>query len=90
MKIYVTGSLTQAREIKLIASALSTIKDNDVRFVKSRKDLNLEEYIKTRYEYIDWCDIIYILAKENGELCDGVVYEKVYAEKHNKKIWFIS
>lgn len=90
MKIYVTGALTQAREIKLIADVLIRTTGNDVKYVKSRKDLNLEEYIKTRYEYIDWCDVIYILAKENGELCDGVVYEKVYAEKHNKKIWFIS
>lgn len=89
MKIYITGSLTQVREIKLIANVLIRTTENDVKYVKSRKDLNLEEYIKTRYEYIDWCDVIYILTKENGELCDGVVYEKVYAEKHNKKIWFI-
>lgn len=89
MKIYVTGALTQAREIKLIANALIRTKGNDVKYVKSRRDLNLEEYIKTRYEYIDWCDVIYILKKENGELCDGVVYEKVYAEKQNKEIWFI-
>lgn len=89
MKIYVTGSLTQAREIKLIASALSTIKDNDVRYVKSRKELNLNDYIMLRYEHIDWCDVVYILKKENGELCDGVVYEKVYAEKQHKEIVYI-
>lgn len=35
MKIYVTGSLTQAREIALIASALSTIKD--LEWVKDAK-----------------------------------------------------
>ncbi len=86
MKIYVTGSLTQAREIRLIANTLSTIKDNDVRFVKSRKELNLDDYIMLRYEHIDWCDVIYILGKENGELCDSVVYEKVYAEKQHKEI----
>lgn len=34
MKIYVIGSLSQEREITLIANALSTIKDNEVRQVK--------------------------------------------------------
>ena len=89
MKIYVTGSLTQAREIALIASALSTIKDNDVRCVRSRKELNLDDYIMLRYEHIDWCDTVYILKKENGELCDGVTYEKVYAQKQHKEIVYI-
>ncbi len=89
MKIYVTGSLTQAREIALIDSALSTIKDNDVKHVKSRKELNLDDYIMLRYEHIDWCDAVYILKKENGELCDSVAYEKVYAQKQHKKIVYI-
>lgn len=89
MKIYVTGSLTQAREITLIASALSTIKDNDVRYVKSRKELNLDDYIMLRYEHIDWCDAVYILKKENSDLCDGVTYEKVYAQKQHKEIVYI-
>jgi hypothetical protein len=72
-----------------ISSALSTIKDNDVRFAKSRKELNLDDYIMLRYEHIDWCDAVYILKKENGDLCDGVVYEKVYAEKQHKEIVYI-
>jgi hypothetical protein len=42
-----------------------------------------------RYEHIDWCDAVYILKKENGDLCDGVVYEKVYAEKQHKEIVYI-
>ena len=89
MKIYVTGSLTQVREIMLIASVLLRATDNEVRVVKSRKELKLEDYIMLRYENIDWCDVIYILGKENGELCDGVVYEKAYAEKQHKEIWTI-
>lgn len=89
MKIYVTGSLAQIREIRLIANTLLRSTDNEVRFVKSRKELTLEDYIMLRYEHIDWCDVIYILGKENGELCDGVVYEKVYAEKRHKEIWTI-
>ena len=89
MKIYVTGSLTQVREIMLIANVLLRATDNEVRVVKSRKELKLEDYIMLRYENIDWCDVIYILGKENGELCDGVVYEKAYAEKQHKKIWTI-
>lgn len=89
MKIYVTGSLIQAREIRLIANTLSTINGNNVRFVKSRKELNLDEYIMLRYNHIEWCDAVYILRKENKEMCEGVVYEKVYAEKQHKEIVYI-
>lgn len=86
MKIYVTGSIAQLREIRLISEVLAKTKGNDIRFVEGMKELNFEEYIKMRYGYIDWCDALYILRKENGEVCDGVVYEKVYAEKQHKEI----
>lgn len=86
MKIYVTGSIAQLREIRLISEVLAKTKGNDVRFVEGRKELDFEEYIKMRYDYIEWCDTLYILRKENGEVCDGVVYEKVYAEKQHKEI----
>ena len=89
MKIYVTGSMTQIREIRLISEILLKVKDNDVRFVDGIKELTLEDYIKKRYDFIDWCDAVYILKKENGEVCDGVVYEKVYAEKQHKEIVYI-
>ena len=90
MKIYVTGSLIQHREIRLIANTLSTIKGNVVRYSKSSLELNLDDLIMRRYENIDWCDVVYILRKENGDLCDGVTYEKVYAEKQHKEIVYIS
>lgn len=89
MKIYVTGSMTQIREIRLISEILLKVKDNDVRFVGGIKELTLEDYIKKRYGFIDWCDAVYILRKENGEICDGVVYEKVYAQKQHKEIVYI-
>ena len=89
MKIYITGSLKQVREIKLIAEILLKTKGNDVRYVDGIKELILEDYIKKRYGCIDWCDTVYILKKENGEVCDGVVYEKVYAEKKHKEIVYI-
>lgn len=85
MKIYVIGSLTQHREIRLIASTLNTIDGNDVRFVKRHDELSLDTCIKMCYENIEWCDVVYILRKENG-----VTYEKVYAEKCHKEIIFIS
>lgn len=89
MKIYVIGSLTQYREIRLIGNTLSTIKGNVVRFVKSSPELNFDDLIMKCYENIDWCDVVYILRKENGELGDGVTYEKVYAEKQHKEIVYI-
>ena len=89
MKIYVTGSMIQYREIRLIANVLLKSTDNEVKYVKSSKELTLDEYIQMRFEYIDWCDVVYILEKENGELCDSVVYEKVYAQKYHKEIWYI-
>lgn len=90
MKIYVIGSLSQEREIMLIANALSTIKDNEVRSVKCCKELSLEECINRCYKNIDWCDTVFILRKENGTLGDGTTYEKVYAEKQSKEIIYIS
>lgn len=81
MKIYVIGSVKQDREIRLIANTLSAIKGNDVRFVYCRPQLSLENNIKMCYKNIDWCDVVYILKKENGTLDAGVTYEKVYAEK---------
>lgn len=89
MKIYITGSMTQIREIRLISEILLKVKDNDVRFVDGIKELTLEDYIKKRYGFIDWCDVVYILRKENGEICDGVVYEKVYVQKQHKEIVYI-
>lgn len=86
MKIYVIGSLSQEREITLIANALSTIKDNEVRQVKFCKELSLEECINRCYKNIDWCDAVFILRKENGKLGNGTTYEKVYAEKQRKEI----
>lgn len=70
MKIYVIGSLNQEREIRLIASTLNTIEGNDVRFVK-RQELSLRACIKMCYENIEWCDVVYILRKENGVLGNG-------------------
>ena len=90
MKIYVIGSLTQHREIRLIASVLNTIEENEVRFVKRQAEFSLETCIKMCYENIEWCDVVYILRKENGELGNGVTYEKVYAEKCHKEIIYIS
>ena len=90
MKIYVIGSLTQHREIRLIASTLNTIDGNDVRFVKRHDELSLENCINMCYENIEWCDVVYILRKENGTLGNGVTYEKVYAEKFHKEIIYIS
>ena len=86
MKIYVTGSIAQLREIRLISEVLTKTKGNDVRFVEDIKELDFEKYIKIRYGYIEWCDALYILRKENGEVCDDVLYEKVYAEKQHKEI----
>lgn len=90
MKIYVTGSLIQHREIRLIAYTLSTINGYVVRFVKSHAELNLEDCIKLRYDNIDWCDAVYILKREDGGLPDGVIYEKVYAQKQHKDIFYIN
>lgn len=42
------------------------------------------------YENIEWCDVVYIMRKENGEIGNGVTYEKVYAEKYHKEIIFIN
>lgn len=87
-KIFVIGSRIQDRDIKLVASTLSSIDGNIVRCV-TLEDLKLEERIIKDYKNIDWCDEVYIVYQDNLIISDYAIYLKIYAKQHNKFITYV-
>ena len=86
-KVYVIGSITEAREINRMCEALFSLK-HTVRSVKPIKT-TYKDAVHERYSNIAWSDIVVVIANSDASIGEGVTHELCFAEFLDKPIYLI-
>lgn len=92
MKIFVIGSAINSKEIEFAARALNTVEGNIVRYEKpiDEEICGIEYAIYQAFNNIEWCDILYIVKENNGDICHETIYETEYAKRLRKEIFYLN
>lgn len=92
MKIFVIGSMINSKEIEFSARALNTIDGYIVRYAKPIDEEidDISYAISQAFNNIEWCDSLYVIKKNNGELGHGTIYEIEYARRLKKEIFYLN
>lgn len=92
MKIFVIGSAINSKEIEFAARALKTVEGNTVRYVNpiDEEIENISCAINKAFDNIEWCDSVYIVRENNGELGDRTTCEIEYARRLRKEIYYLN
>ena len=92
MKIFVIGSMINSKEIEFAARALNTVDDNIVKYAKpiDEEIYNIEYYICEAFNNIEWCDSLYVVKKNSGELDSETIYEIEYARRLRKETHYLN
>ena len=92
MKIFVTGSMINSKEIEFAARALNTVDGNNVKYAKSIDEeiYDIEYIICQAFNNIEWCDSLYVVKKHSGELEPETIYEIEYARRLRKEIFYLN
>lgn len=86
-KVYVIGSITEAREINRVCEALCDL-NHIVRCVNPVKT-TYEEAVDECYKNIAWCDILVVISKSDGNIGKSVTHELCFAKFLDKPIYII-
>lgn len=92
MKIFVIGSMINSKEIEFSARALNTVGGNYARYEQPIHE-EIEDIscaIHKAFDNIEWCDSVYVVRKNNGELGNGTIYEIEYASRLGKEICYLN
>lgn len=92
MKIFVTGSIVNSKEIEFAGRALDTVDGNIVKYAKpiDEEIYNIEYHIWEAFNNIEWCDSLYVVKKNSGELDSETIYEIEYARRLRKEIFYLN
>lgn len=92
MKIFVTGSIINSKEIEFAARALNTVDGNIVKYAKAIDEeiYGIEYHIYETFNNIEWSDSLYVVKKNNGELDRETIYEIEYARRLRKEIFYLN
>lgn len=84
--------MINSKEIEFAARALNTVEGNCVKYAKPiNKEIEDVGYaIYEALNNIEWCDILYVVKKNNGELGHGTIYEIEYARRLRKEILYLN
>lgn len=86
-KVYVFGSIMEAREINRVCEALSNLK-HTVRCVNPVKT-TYKAAVQECYKNIVWSDIVVVITQSDGSMCKTVTHELCFAEFLDKPIYLI-
>lgn len=92
MNIIVIGSMINSKEIEFSARALNTIDGYTVRYAKPI-DEEIEDFkcaISRLFNDIQWCDMVYVVRKNNCEIGHGTIYLIEYASRLGKEIYYLN
>lgn len=91
MKIFVIGSMINSKEIEFSARALKTVDGNTVRYEEPIDEIeNISCAINKAFDNIEWCDRVYVVRENNGELGDRTTCEIEYARRLRKEIYYLN
>lgn len=86
-KVYVIGSIMEAREINRVCEALSNLK-HTVRCGNPIKT-TYKDSVHERYNNIAWSDIVVVITKSDGSIGKSETHELCFAEFLDKPIYLI-
>ena len=92
MKIFIIGSMKNSKEIEFSARALNTVDGNTVRYAKpiNEEIEDISNAIHEAFDNIEWCDRVYVVRKNNGEIGNGTTYEIEYARRLRKEVYYLN
>lgn len=86
-KVYVIGTMIEAREINKVCEALHELK-YEVRCVRPIKT-TFQDAVRDCYKNIVWCDTLVVVANSDGSMDESVIHEVCFAEYLDKPIYII-
>lgn len=92
MKIFLTGSMINSKEIEFAGRALNTVNGNIVKYAKpiDEEIYDIEHIICQAFNDIEWCDSLYVVKNNSGELGRETIYEIEYARRLRKEIFYLN